>query len=241
MTVLFTTGARNSSRFLHSGEVMRTEEEVINFARNLAGLHKQSTAGLEIDKINYSAYLESLISERPWVFAYSITNKVVETNDGNDLGYTYKYRLGVDAQDVIGLGDIPVSSNIATLSPRQASRYGYAVDPLSDRVGTLPAGDFLFVNGVLHTNSPVEKVIYKRNVTPELMEPDFKMLLAHTLGMYFAMTPGADLERRGFIKSERENYHIRACRRDTASHSDPQIRELANFLRSYYAETYGRY
>ena len=118
-------------------------------------------------------------------------------------------------------------------------KYGLALDPIGEG-GVSLNKEFIYVNGILHSNQPVTKVIYKRDVKPVNLPADYKLLLAHKIAYHITMAPGKDLERRSYIYREMNNYHLRATRGDSMPSGDPQTRELIEYFRANRREAYTR-
>ena len=219
---------------------MNTVESIINFARQRASLHKLPSSEMGDAKELYDIYLKDLLEERNWIWSIGITSEVTETRDGTNLGYSKKYRLGVEAEDVLAINYNRV--NLQLLDIKEALDYGYASDPVGEVIGD-SGGDnsFAFINGVLHTNADVEKVIYKRLPDPRAMKMSFKLLLANKLALHFASEPGADVERAKFLKRELITIHVRAARDDAQKPKDTQLLEVYYFIKSLKTESNLRY
>ena len=217
---------------------MKTIEQVINFAREKAGKSKLESSEMEAEKETYNIYLSDLLEERNWLWSLGSTTNLTPTQDGSDLGYKYKYRVNSDISDVIAVNF--QRANTALLDVKRALDFGYATDPVGESTST-GSSNFVFIGGVLHSDVEVEKVIFKRKMSPEIMEPSFRLLLGYTLAHHYALTPPVAQENADRIKPLKEKAHVRAARSDTRKPVDPQLEEVYYYVRTLSIESSLRY
>lgn len=219
---------------------MRTIEDIINFSLNKAGRMDKEASEMTQELKIYDIYLRDLLEERNWVWSFGTTRSVTQTEDGNDLGFKYRYRIGADAEEVVAIN---FGSNIglAGLSIHESLRAGYAIDPIGEPEGIPGDNSFVFINGVLHSNSEVTSVIFKKIPDPVEMPTPFKILLAWKMATHFVIEPGGDRDRQDTINSELRKAHLRACRFETRKPTDPQLLEVYNYVKTLRTETYLRY
>ena len=215
-----------------------TELDIINAARVLSKQSEIPESSVRQDKIFYDLYLEDLLKERDWLFAIAKSTRLVLTKPAIDLGYKYVYSLGnTDVEDIISINN---PRQVILTDFRDSLRYGFTTDPASE----LTAGQtqsFIFVNGLLHSSTPVEQVFYKRKVQPINMEDSFKLLLIYTLAEHMASHKKDNPELEDRLRRKKENQHVRATRFE---HQRPKNRELAeiyDFIRNYRTQTNLRY
>lgn len=218
---------------------LNTVSKLINFARSTAGKSPVAETKMAPDREIYDIFNEALLEERTWLFAYAITTDLTLTKPTTDLGYKYAYVVDVqDIEDVLDVNPQSSRIDIDRVGRRRAVDFGIVAPIITERG---PQGaDFIYVNGVLHTDQEVTKVIYKRIPVPTAMTAEYKLLLAYKIAYHFSLTPGADIERRQLIKSEITNLHVRAARADITPSSDPQTQELIAYFRSNRKEAYSR-
>ena len=215
-----------------------TELDIINAARIKAKLSEIPESAIRQDKIFYDIYLEDLLAEREWLFTIAKSTNLTLTKPAIDLGYKYVYSLGnTDVEDVISI-NVPRQPVLTDF--RDSVRYGFTTDPVSD-LTIDQAQNYIFVNGLLHSSTPVTQVFYKRKTKPVNMESSFALLLILTLAEHMAAHKKDDPMLKDNLKREKENQHIRATRFE---HQRPKNRELAeiyDFIRNYRTQTNLRY
>ena len=218
---------------------MATEIDIINLARTRAGKGEIAESELKSHSFVYDLILGDLLEEREWLFTLGISNNVTLTKPAIDLGYKYVYSLGNrDIKDVEAI-NYSSSLNLTSLSIRRAVDYGLAVDPIGEAPRTSNK-EFLYVNGLLHTNVEVHTVVYKRIVKPVNMPDSFINLLSWALAEHFAMTPGKDLERIDNVRRQKQIAHRRATRFESQNTGDPQLESIRKFRQQYRKSTYSR-
>ena len=215
-----------------------TELDIINAARIKAKLSEIPESSIRQDKIFYDLYLEDLLEEREWLFSIAKSTNLVLTKPAIDLGYKYVYSLGnTDVEDIISINTPrrPILANF-----QESIRYGFTTDPVSD-LTIDQAQSYIYVNGLLHSSTPVTQVFYKRKVKPVNMEASFVLLMILTLAEHMATHKKQDPVLASEIRREKNNQHIRATRFE---HKRPKNRELAeiyDFIRNYRTQTNLRY
>ena len=160
-----------------------TELDIINAARIKAKLSEIPESSIRQDKIFYDLYLEDLLEEREWLFSIAKSTNLVLTKPAIDLGYKYVYSLGnTDVEDIISINTPrrPILANF-----QESIRYGFTTDPVSD-LTIDQAQSYIYVNGLLHSSTPVTQVFYKRKVKPVNMEASFVLLMILTLAEHMA-------------------------------------------------------
>ena len=160
------------------------KSEIINLALQTAGDPPVSTDQQVQYQSAYKMVLDDLLSERRWLFSLQLLSTLPKTTDGTDLNYSYKYQLPSDA---IGILDTSASKNqyLNSMSIADGLTVGYNLPPLSDRKA-VNSVNFVFLDGVLHSDQEVTQVIYQRKVIPEVMTPEFRVLFIHKLAEFIA-------------------------------------------------------
>lgn len=218
---------------------MATELDIINLARFRGGKGEISESDLKSQTFVYDLILGDLLEEREWLFTLAVSNNLILTKPAIDLGYKFVYSLGDNNVENVEAINFSSSIDLASLSVRRAVEYGLAVDPIGESP-RVSSKEFLFVNGLLHTNTEVKTVVYKRNVKPVNMPDSFRNLLAWCLAEHYAMTPGKDLERIDNIRREKKMAHRRATRFESRNTNDPQLESIRKFRQQYRKSTYSR-
>ena len=211
--------------------------DLINAAREKAKLSPLSESEQEPNKVWYDLYLEDMLNERDWVFSYSKSSNLTLTQPSIDLGYKYVYVVGnTDVLDVISINQTFIRADVDF---RDTVKYGYVTDPITDLA---PAGNeqFVFVNGLLHSTTPVTEFFYKRIVKPVHMEAAFRLTLILKLAAHLAIY-STDKALKDELKAESKEYHLRACRTELKRPKDPQLAEIYDWLISYRKQASYRY
>ena len=219
-----------------------TKLDIINEARKAAGVGVIGSIDAELDTKTYEFHLDDLLAERPWLFTISRGRDTSLTTDGPDLGYRYKYRLSVsDVIDVLDINPMQKFNSILATNPREALKYGLAVDfPGEEFLRTENADGFVFVDGILHTDSPVTEYVYRRTVDPSVMNASFRLLLIYTLAERYVSDTHENPTRQQFIRSEKRKQHTKAAYQDNRPPADPYYRALYNWIRHFYQDSYIR-
>ena len=220
-------------------KALNTEAEIINFARELAGEGPLNESEMVNEMRVYNIFHEALSEERTWVFAYALSKNLTLSESVTDLGFKYAYVVNEeDIEDVIAVNPNTSNVDLNRVGFRRAVDYGYAIDPISES-GEINA-DFIYVNGILHTDREVSRIIYKRVAKPSGMTAEYKLLLAYKIALHLSLTPGSDITRRDYIKSELRRLHVRAARNDAKPSSDPQTKELIAYFKANRIEAFSR-
>ena len=217
------------------------ENDIINAARQKAKLSPLPDSDLAEDKVFYDLYLEDLLEEREWLFTIKKETEFNQVVPEIDLGYKYSYVLrSTDVIDVLSINDQHISDIGSVVGYRRAIRYGIATDPAGE-IAPSSLGQFVYVNGVLHSDVPITCAYYKRKVTPTAMRASFRLLLILTLAQHFAVYKKKDDMIVSGIKSEKREQHRRAMRYEIKRPKNPELAEIYDFLKSYRTQTSLRY
>ena len=214
-----------------------TKTDLINAAREKARLGKLSESEQGSDKFFYDLYLEDILEERDWLFAYGKSTKLTLTEPELDLGYEYVYVVGdTDIEDVIFVNN---PNPRVFINFRKSIKYGFTSDPVTDST-VPPDSGFIFVNGLLHSSVPVTQIFYKRKPSPENMPASFQLFLILTLAEHLARS-SKDKELKDVLRREKNEAHLRATRFESKLYRDPQLEELYQWIRTYRKQTNYRY
>ena len=203
------------------------QTEIINLAFLLAGTPTASESVVDKYKTIYTQLLSELLSERDWLFTLNKTNKLNPIKVETDLGYSFTYQLPSDAIGVL----IPKSNQMINVNPQEALRMGYTVS----RIGLhQEANDYIFLNGVLHSNSELTEVVYRRRVPADRLPAEFRALLINKIAVIVARSVTKDFNIADRLASEIPNLHKRAIRDEISRPSDPFLAGLYDWLHLFY-------
>ena len=214
-----------------------TVTDLLNAAREEAKLQPLSESELERDKFFYDLYLEDMLEERDWLFAYGKSTNLTLTQPDTDLGYKYVYIVGnTDVLDVLHINQV---APVIPINFQRTIEYGYTTDPITDEVSP-NSGSYIFVNGLLHSTVPVTQIYYKKEPTPVNMPSSFRMFLIYTLGARLAKF-SSDKELEGKLQAKAEKYHLRAARFEHQLNKNNELQDLYRFIKTYRTQTNFRY
>ena len=214
-----------------------TPAQLMNAAREEAKLQRLSESELEHDKVFYDLYLEDILEERDWLFAYGKSTNLILTKPATDLGYKYVYNVNEsNVQDVLHINQI---APVLPVDFHRTIDYGFATDPVTDEV-TPNRGSYIFVNGLLHSTVPVTQIYYKKEPTPVNMPSSFRMFLIYTLAARLAKF-SSDKELEGKLQAKAETYHLRAARYEHQLSKNNELQDLYQFIKTYRTQTNFRY
>ena len=215
---------------------MNTVLEIVNEARR-----RTKNGPIPADQLNeyqgtYDLILGDLLEERSWLFTINITERLTTTTDGADLGYTNKYILPTDAIDVMDIDDGNFQEGTASI--REGLRAGVALDHPSDRAISYTAHrQFVFLNGILHTDSQPRRIVYRQRITPDRMPYRFKRLLVLALAIQFERDFNGDPNHIASLRSELKQQYVRATRQETQRPHDPYLQGIYDWLIEYEANS----
>ena len=209
---------------------------LINDARAEGQEAELSSSELAEDLRHYDRYLKGALAEpHNWLFAFGIAENINQTQDGNNLGYRFRYRLGVPAEDVIAVNP---ETRIRFRSEASAFGVGYVLgDDGSLDYGRGKSGSFIFIDGILHTDDIVKQVIYKRKVEPRSMEENFRQMLIYRLARFYNRTGKKDRDTEAYLKRLEMSSHKKAIAINRRKPQDSQLALIYDFLRRFYTET----
>lgn len=232
---------------LFSGGTMAalSKEQIINLAlKSAQSTPLASSRQGEFDDI-YELKKNSLLNERVWPFTLRLTTNITTESTANDLGYNYSYRLAPGVTNVMTVGAnrealVPdVRASIAALSDHTALQLGYApLDP-EDRLTTAtPQQDFLFTNGVLHSNSVVGAAIVQLQVAESDFTEDFTLALAYYLAAHFARSVKGNPALAYELERQAKMHQGRAIRPLIHQTKDLDTQIFNKWLLTFYRERY---
>ena len=184
----------------------------------------------------YELMKESMLKERPWLFTLAVTTDLQPTEEGGERGFRYKYLVPKDCVDVLMLN--PDSAFPPTLSPDIARTVGISIDPESYPYGNLRP-KYVFVDGVLHTDTTVTKLLYKKDAPEAEWPGDFSLALMWSLAEFIATTRSQKREIVAKARQMKREYTLKAIRPILDVGPDP-VTELAlnHWLHAYYSALY---
>ena len=195
-----------------------SKEALINQARHYASLAPLNSANMASAELQYDLIKASMLNERPWPFTVVISSDIHSTTQGEDLGYSKKYRLPADAVGVVALNPR------LRYTPNSNSNYDLiriGLVPNDDQpVSNLSDGqDFFVKNGILHANVDVDEILYQRDPKEKDLTVDFTLALAWNMAKYFAITVSNDGSLAAYCANEAETHHAKAVAWINAFHS----------------------
>lgn len=214
--------------------------EIINLALQFAEQTPiASTDQSQYDKI-YNLYLGNIIRNRPFLWAHDILMGPF-TQDASestmDLGYKYKYTINSDVKEIL---DINRDSLL-----RQAGRYRSREEALDfgivfpDDVFPPDRGksDFAFVGGVLHSDVEVTSILVSKTISATVMPEEAQLLLAHTLGTFFAKTITRKQDVIARCKMDENEAWVNATRETNKPPANQHLIGLYEWLNEFYSQT----
>lgn len=217
-----------------------TRDDVINRAYREIG---RGEAPPQILTTLYSDYdltkkdiLERNFNNRPlWLFAYEIreVTEDMQTSDGSDLGFKYKYNLGADVIDVLGL-NISLVNFASALGPRRAVDYGISIGV--DQIATNLSGnsEFYYSDGVLHTDCETPSIVVKKDADESIWEASFTLLVAYSFAAFLAMSVARDPVLANVLQKKADMQFVVAARESTRQMAN---NSLGKWLQTYYLES----
>ena len=218
-------------------KIALSKEKVINQARHYVSLAPLNSHTMESAEIQYDLIKASMLQERPWPFTIALSRDIQATTQGEDLGYSYKYRLPVDALGVI------------TINPNQ--RYLVSAGSNHDRIriGLAPVDDqpisnlvqehnYFVKEGILHSNIEVDEILYQKEPKEKDFTVDFMLALSWNLAKFFAISVSNDGQLAAYCANEAETYHAKAMKGLTRMYPSIPARAFTNWVRLYYGSMY---
>ena len=214
-----------------------SKEALINQARSYASLAPLNSATMSTAELQYDLLKASMLRERPWPFTVALSKDIQSTTQGEDLGYSLKYRLPTDAIGVIALN--PQNRYLPTsASNHDLLRIGLSPGDDQPIANIQQTGEFFVKDGILHTNVNVTEILYQRDPREKEYTVDFQLSLAWALAKHFAITVSNDGQLAAFCANEAETYHTKAMRGLTRLFPTIPNRILTNWIRVYYGSLY---
>ena len=212
-----------------------SKERVINLARNHVNLPPLASSSQVQAEEMYELIKASMLEERPWPFCLEITSDLRPTESGQKLNYSYKYKLPTDAVGVVALSPNANYTVGDTLSRYDLIRIGIAPnDDQPPAASTNNLDGFHFKDGILHTNTKVDEVLYKREPAEKEFTTDFMLSLSWSLARYLAITVLGKSDIAAYCKQEADQYHSRAYKGLTRQFPNIDRKMLDSWVRQYY-------
>ena len=223
------------------------KEQILNLALKSAQTSPVASSRQgEFDDI-YELKKAAMLKERHWPFTLRLTRNLTATKTGNDLNFTYRYQTppGTIAVLDIAANDSQLTgvTSLATLSSYAALQLGYApATPEDRRDATSPVGtqrkEFLFINGILHSQSEVGVAIIQIAAQESDFSEDFTMALVYNLAGHFARSVKGNPALAYDLERQSRMYHIRALRPIIKEDKDISDIVFRKWLATYYRERY---
>lgn len=212
-----------------------TKDELLNRALEESGQPINPTTELRRFDDLYDLILETFLEKRLWYFSIAKETDLVETNDGVDLNYRYKYAMPSNTVDVLHINEF--RTIIPFGDERTALRHGYSFSPDDLPAGTL-GSDFIYIDGILHSNEEVRQVFYKRKVTPANMTATFRQALVYKIASRIAAYTRGEPQVISDLNREHKQYLREAASlNDKKIKTDQQVNSIFSFIRWYYTQT----
>ena len=208
------------------------KSDLINLALQISGSPPVTNDQQVQYKPAYDMILESLLAERPWLFTLKLLTRLDIAHNSVDLRYKYRYQLPSDAVGVVNT-DLKNLSFLQGMSVESALEIGYDIPLPEDRVHSPTNSSYIFLNGVLHSDTEITQIIYRREVKPEIMTPEFRELFAYKLG-HFIASAAKDHELTRELKSLIKVKHVNAVARERTASPDPHRVQIQKWLNNYY-------
>ena len=215
-----------------------SKEAVINLARSHITLPPLSSSAQKTTEDMYELLKSSAINERPWPFCLAISQDVQATDGGENLNYSFKYRIPADAVGVVAINPNQRYLTSATASRTDLIRIG--LSPGDDLpLAALPShSDFYFKAGILYSNVQVTEILYKRDPDEREFSTDFMLSLSWQLARYLSVSVKGRADLAAFCEQEASRYHTRAYRGLTQQFPGIDAKMLNNWVKQYYGRLY---
>lgn len=215
-----------------------TKSQLINHALELAEQTAVDSSLQENYEATFNLYYSDFIKKRPWGFAHSIVTNLQTTNDGADLGYKYKYSLGnIDAEEVLDINFQDRGLNVNRFRSREeALDFGYTL-PDDAILGANDTKNFIYISGVLHSDTVVTKALIKKQVDITALTPESTILFATILAKVFAKTITRKQDVITRLERDELDAWVNATRKENQEAQNPQLRGVFEWLNAYYSQT----
>lgn len=209
---------------------MNTYVDIINAALQLAGHSQFSAEQIEANyKALYDLHLDTMLSKHDWLF----TLEIIDITDDNKLddemsiGWNYQYKMPDNVINVISDGN---DRSINYLSPVDSIRSGLTPPTVETYSSGRLRSNFVFTNGVLHSDNEVTRALVSIDVEPRSMEINFKMALIYKLASIFAMTLEQDRELKRELERESITNLTNAALMNKGQPADPRLRAIYDWI-----------
>ena len=216
---------------------MKTREDIINTALRKAKMSRASGANLEAYIPEYDLHLAVLLKAFPYPFQFQIImpEELEEVSPEVKLGFKYSYRLNTpNNSDILEILSLHRDSSFPALSASQARRFGLNFDPRENGIDTNPRRDYIFVGGILHTNTVPTEILAKRVPDPSIFSPEFKLYLIYTLASELA----SEVKKDDVLHARLQRQALEACKEATSflvgTQTDPQYAAIVDYIKRFY-------
>ena len=227
------------------GEPM-TREEIINRARQLALLEELHDLALPVDANNpfasdiramdreYKLAMDKVIRSRPWLYAHDLKTNITTASGDNliNLGYKYRYSIDDTVLDVIAINQNE-NERIRNVIPetREALRAGISYFPEIDGYPTENREDFVFVDGILHSDVIVRSAFVKKEIRPEQTPGSFQDYFCHVLAVPLARIFGESAAKARELEDLLPDLAMEAIRDEKAvARTNSHYRTILNWI-----------
>ena len=213
-----------------------TKNDIITLALESAAQTRLPPDQLTHFETIYELLKTSTLAERPWLFTLAVSRDLPTTDKGGNRGFTYRYTAPKDAVAVLNIN--PSSTIPYSISPAQGLSVGYAIDPY-DRLSQTQQPKFVFIDGVLHSDTEVNEIIYKKDAPESEWTGDFALVLMWKVAEYVATSRSQKPELIARCAKNVRDYTIRALRPLLEIGPTPvSEKALQHWLRAWYKALY---
>ena len=215
-----------------------SKEKVVNLARAHISLPPLSSSALRQTEEMYELLKSSMLDERPWPFCIALTSDVQSTTGGENLNFSYKYRIPADAVGVVALNPNQRYRESTRTSNYDLIRTGLTPDDDQPLASLTNSQDFYFKAGILYSNIAVTEILYKRDPDEKEFSTDFMLSLSWQLAKYLSVSSKGRADLAAHCEREAGMYHARALRGLTQQFPSIDQKMLQNWIRQFYGRLY---
>ena len=219
-------------------QIKLSKEKVINLARAHITLPPLNAGAQRSTEEMYELLKTSMLEERPWPFCLALTTDIQSTDGGENLNYSFKYRLPADALGVVALNPNERYTLAAAASNYDLLRVGLSPGDDQPLSALTSRQDFYFKAGILYSNVAVNEILYKRDPDEREFSTDFMLSLSWQLAKYLATSAKGRADLAAHCEREASMYHARAYRHLTQQFPGIDEKMLRNWIKQFYGRLY---
>ena len=216
---------------------IKNETDIVNSAYVRARQGEEAKVDIvdTPDEATYYEVLDELLSTRNWLFAFDLlkSNRFQEVEPPLSLGYERAYALPENVVEILSLCPQQVNSNISSLPLRRQLDAGFISD--SYTIASIETQDYVFVDNILYTDSPLTEVLVKITPTPSQMSSSFRLTLITQLAIIFNSQGQADVNLEASLRREHKQSFRRAVGLNTKyarENRNPVTNAIVNYVRT---------